>query len=276
MKLCSDKTNNNIQFQALHFNRIIPASPHIDLAGNVLFGVPTTWTWIEVPLYTQETGIGYPQFIIKAGSTNGTVYLGEIQIIQAKPSLIDNRGPHWLNYPYRTFLTYSRITKGWGKELLDSSVSGEPVLSVDTFNEILVDYNSATTNTSLGSKFTAKNGQSGIYTPSHTAGRDIGMQLDLNLLYGNFNTYNALLTMICYGVRTDGSYDFLTPPGQIIGQGEIGRLTAGRHYAVGSGRNPYHQFQFSLKNDQPGILSANNIDFLLDQDDLYYGDASLF
>jgi hypothetical protein len=95
-------------------------------------------------------------------------------------------------------------------------------------------------------------------------------------LTDTFNSFNSLLYMACYGVRQYGQVNFVVPGGQLIACGEFGKLTDGYHYLAGNARNPYHQFQFAVKNDTAGVLGFDEVDFMRDEDTFDYGDVSLF
>ena len=277
MRIFSPVAGNNLQSLLYHYNGIVPNSPHVDLSANILFGTPTVWTWIETPLYTQETGIGYPQVILKSGTTSGTIYLDEIQIVQSIPTLIESqRSHHPLNYPYGKFTTTSSLGFGWSTTETYGGAGSLPSMSIAD-SRLLINFSGASIGTGLKSaKFTAYNHTPGtVYTPSSQPDSEVGLRAYLQSSTGTFNTYNEVFYLACYGVPTNGQFGFTAPPGQFFASGEFGRVNNGWHYIVGAGRNSYHQFQFAVKSSQPGIWTLRDIDYLRDTDEPDFGDYSL-
>ncbi len=274
MKVSSPTEDNDLQSQLYHYNGVIPDASHIDLSANIYFGTPTTWSWIETPLYTNATGTGYPQIMLKAGTKTGKIYLAEVQVIKSVPTLFDStpRSKHTLGYAYSDFSSLSQLSMGWSTtECFDNGTS-KPALSV-------MDPGFLTVSFSCGEsiKFTAWNGNTQeIYTPSSTPGSEIGMKADIFIQSGSFDTYDAMILLGCYGVATNGSYDFSSIGGQLAAIAEFGQITEGTHYLAAPGRNGYHQMQFVLKNNENGVLAVQNVDFLRDTDNPYFGDINLF
>jgi carboxypeptidase T len=280
MKIFSDTSGNRLQSLLYHFNGRIPDDSHIDIAANILFGTPTTWNWIEMPLYAMESGWGYPQFHLIASQDTGTIYLQSVQILKAVPQLYQaGRGNKSLNYPYRHFNSLAQLAMGWSTtQPYGEGVTKIPTLSIDPLGALLLDYSNATTGTGeMGIKLTAYNNQPGtVYTPTSFPDSEIGLTATVRKSSGDFNNYASIFMMACYGVPTNGQFVFTNPPGQLIAMGEFGRINNGPHYLAGTGRNPYHQFQFASKSSLKGILAIENVDFQSDNDTPYLGDASLF
>ena len=276
MRIFSPDVSNTHQAQIWCYNGIIPGNAHIDVASNILFGVPTVWTWIEAPMYANETGPGYPQIYMKAGSGTGTVYLDEVQYTEAPPTLIDaGRGNTRLFYPYGTFNSQGNLAMGWSTT---ESYSGAPSLPgmLVSDERLYFNFTGATGAAQKGAKLTARNNASGVYTASNKSNKEVGLRAYVNKYSGSFNTYNCIVYLACYGVPSNGQVNFTAPPGQMFASGEFGRITNGWHYIVGNGRNPYHQFQFAVKSDQAGYLEMDDVDFLREDDDPYFGDGILF
>jgi PKD repeat protein len=277
MKVCSPTVNNDLQSQLYHYNGVIPDNAHIDISANIYFGTPTTWSWIETPLYATTTGTGYPQLMLKAGDKIGKLYLAEVQVFKAVPTLYNStRSKHTLGYAYSNFSSLSYLAMGWSTtECFDNGTS-KPALSVTNPGVLTVNFNNAPSD-GKSMKFTAWNGNTQkIYTPASTPNSEIGMKADVNIASGSFDSYNAMVFLGCYGVATNGSYDFYSMGGQLAAMAEFGTITNGTHYLAAPGRNGYHQMQFVLKNNENGILNIQNVDFLRDTDDPYFGDMSLF
>jgi len=88
MRLFSPDSANQHQAQLFAFSNPVPGADHVDVSGYVIFGIPNIWTWIESPVYSFETGKGLCTVSNKAGGT-GSVYIDQLQIIKAPPTLID-------------------------------------------------------------------------------------------------------------------------------------------------------------------------------------------
>ncbi len=279
MKLCSPTASNDLQSQLYNYNGIIPDNAHVDLSANIYFGTPTTWSWQETPLYSMTTGAGYPQIMLKAGTKTGKIYLAEVQVIKTIPTLFSStRSNHLLGYPYGSFTSLSYLAMGWSTtESFDSDTS-QPALSVVTAGILNVNFNGATSDGGQKSlKFTAWDGNThAIYTPASNPGSEIGLKADFNIQSGSFDTYDAMVLLACYGVATNGSYDFYEQGGQLAAMAEFGQITNGTHYLAAPGRNAYHQMQFIVKNGEEGILTVKDVDFLRDTDNPYFGDSNLF
>ena len=278
MRVFSPNAGNNIQTLLYHYNGVVPGSAHVDLTANVLFGTPTVWTWIEAPLYSHETGPGYPQILIKAGTGSGTVYIDEVQLIKTAPTLIDaKRYNNRLFYPYSGFPTLTNLAMGWSTTEIYGGAASKATPSV-VGGALYLDFSGASAGASAkGIKLTANNNSTGtVYTPASTPGKEIGIMAYVTKYSGAFNTYDDIFVLSAYGVPVNGQFSFVTPPGQLFASGEFGRINNGWHYVVGAGRNAYHQFQFSSKSGATGLLQVDNVDFLRDQDDPNYGDGSLF
>jgi hypothetical protein len=277
MKVCSPTVNNDLESQLYHYNGIIPDNAHIDISANIYFGTPTTWSWIETPLYATTTGTGYPQLMLKAGDKTGKLYIAEVQVFKAVPTLYNStRSKHTLGYAYSNFSSLDYLAMGWSTtECFDTGTS-KPALSVTNPGVLSVNFNNAPSD-GKSMKFSAWNGNTQkIYTPASTPSSEIGMKADINIASGSFDSYDAMVFLGCYGVATNGSYDFTSIGGQLAAMAEFGTITDGTHYLAAPGRNGYHQMQFALKNNEDGVLNIQNVDFLRDTDDSYFGDITLF
>jgi hypothetical protein len=271
MRVFSPDMNNAHQALIYNFGGLVGLASHIDIAGYVLFGIPTAWTWMETPMYTHETAIGYPQFVFKANTT-GSVYLDEVQVIEAAPGLISAaRGPVHLKYSYGDF-DQSLDTAGWGRENLPNPVNTYFVNQ----GKLYIDFTNATTNLVKGVKWTATNMNPGVYTPATQVGRDVGLQMDVSKFSGNFNSYSSYISMSLFGVQSSGQMGIAQPGSDLIASAEFGRITNGMHYTAGPSISPYHQFQFIARNDSTGVITIDNIDVLRDNDDPDYGDPGLY
>jgi len=277
IRVFSPNAGNTMEAQVYNFRGIIPSDSVVDLGANILFGVPTTWSWVDIPVYTTATGKGYPQIILKGGSTSGTVYLQSVQYFKGTPSLMDtNRGNHDLNYAYAKPTTMDQLTTGWANGELYGAETPTGVGFSFESSVLVLDYSGASAGNQKGSKVTAKKPAGGVYTGATLPGYQAGMKIQVTKASGSFNTYNAILLLACYGVQNEGGYDFWSTGGQLIASAQFGDISNGWHYLAAPVRNPWQQFQFVTKNDQAGKIQVQEVDFLRDRDDPNLGDGTLF
>jgi len=288
MKVMSDRVNN--EAQVLLYNYSNPAFPgnHVDIAANAWFGVPTTWSWLETPLYSNRTGMGYPQIQVKESvitpANNGPkikavtdVYIDELQLIKAVPSLVDSRkGKNRMHYYAGNFDDITDIN-GWGIEsyTYDGNTTGLPSASIsDGVLHLTFDTTSTAIN---GAKLTAYNeGASSVKTFQASLKQNIGAQARIVNLNGNFDSYESIALIVGMGVQQLNSYDIGTRGSDLFAAAEFGGLTPGVHQALGSAISYYYQYQFAVKTDQPGIIDFDDFDMLANNNEEYYGDGELF
>ncbi len=278
VRVYSPNPGNSMEAQVYNFRGIIPGDSVVDLGANILFGVPTAWSWIDIPVYTTATGKGYPQIILKGGSGSGTIYLQSVQYFQGVPILFDgNRGNHDSKYPYRKPSTMSQLSSGWATgEMYGTETPTGLGFSIES-SSLVLDYSGAATgNNQKGSKITAKKPEGGVFTSQTVPGYQAGMKMKVEKLSGSFNTYDAILLLACYGVQSEGGYDFWSPGGQLIASAQFGDISDGWHCLAAPVRNSWQQFQFVTKNSQSGKIKVHEVDFLRDMDDPYYGDGNYF
>ncbi len=259
------------------FSNLLIANGNCDIAANVLFSIPTVWTWVETPMYVHlNTYQGYPQIVINAGGgVSGSVYIDEIQITNAPPTLVDaNRGNTQLHYPFGTFSEASDTT-GWGQELY-AGASGPPTDISVVDSTLRLDFTGAGSDNELGIKWTANNGVAGsIYTPAVTVGREVGVRMNVIRESGLFNSLGIIL-VAAYGVQSSGQFSIGAPGSNLIAAAQVGQLIDGNMRTVGLAYSPFYQFQFGLRIDQTGVLQVSDVDFDSDSDDPNFGDSSLF
>jgi hypothetical protein len=276
IRLVADTPNNSHQSLLFGYTNYPGIGTQTDIVGNVLFGVPTVWTWQEAPLLAHGSSTtGYPQFQFKAGGA-GSIYVDEVQIINATPALLDARSNPQFHYLYGQFTT-DNDTTGWGQQLYFGA-GNAPAISVN--NGLVLNFSGASSGSGqLGIKWTANNGVQGpnhAYTfPTPNLNYDMNMGLTLSIQSGTFNSLGIVL-VAAYGVQTSGQQDIGTPPSNLIAAAGVGTLIAGDYYAEGNVINSYYQGQFGLRSDEDGILVVNDVDVATDNDDPNYGDASLY
>ncbi len=272
IRLVADIPNNSHQAFLYGFTNYPESGTQTDIVGNGFFGVPTVWTWQEAPLLAHGSGTtGYPQFQFKAGGA-GSIYVDEIQIINAAPALMQARSNTHSHYLYGQFTTGTDTT-GWGQELYPGAGSA-PEISVD--HGLVLNFAGAGVGTTAqeGIKWTANNGVQGplhAYSFPDNVGHQVGAQLTLSIVSGNFNTLGIVL-VAAYGAQTAGDQDI----DNLIAAAGVGALVSGNYYAIGEALYPYSQGQFGVRSDAPGVLEINNADVNVDNDDPNFGDATLF
>ncbi len=264
---------NTDTFKLFGFSNLIVANSNCDIAANVLFSIPTVWTWLETPMFVHLNSLSaYPQIQINASEAN-TVFIDEIQIINAAPTLVDaNRGNTQLYYSFGTF-SDSSDTTGWGQELY-AGASGPASDIIVADSTLQLSFIGASPGYELGVKWTANNGVPGVpYTPAVASiGREVGVRMYVTRLSGQFNSLGIIL-VAAYGVQSNGA---LSPVDQVIAAAQVGQLQEGIMRTVGTSVEPFYQFQFGLRIDQPGTLGISDVDFDNDNDDPNFGDSSLF
>lgn len=278
MRLCSNNIGNSAETHLFNFRGMIPADSHIDVGGNILFGVPSTWYWLEVPIYSNGTGLVYPQIIFKGSTSTTVIFLQSVQLFKATPTLMSTtRSKHLIDFAYKSSDSLEMLNLGWSTtEPFSGDINNRCGFEIHD-NNVHLNFAGAGSGANLkGSKLTAKLPTGEIYTPLSTGGVEVGVRADVRVDSGTFNTYDSIFMLACYGVKSNMSYDFWSPGGQIIVSAEFGKITDGYHYVVGPGRNRYHQFQYSVKNDKSGLLEMREVDFMRDGDDPYFGVGAYF
>ncbi len=275
MRVVADQPNFH-QSLLFGYNNYVGTGLQTDIAANIWFGIPTVWSWQETPLLVHGISTaGYPQFQFKAGS-EGNVYVDEIQVINAAPTLVDSgRYRTRINYPYGGFNTASDTT-GWGEQIYPGAGS-VPGISVSNGQLILNFSNTTSGLGQQGIKWTANNGltNQGASTYSVTSGRQVGVRATLAIETGDFNSLGIIL-VAAFGVQTAGQQDISTPPSNLLAAAGVGVLVDGTYRTVAYSVNPYYQFQFGVRSDLPGTLTVSTVDLDTDQDDPNYGDPTLF
>lgn len=272
MRVVADQPNTH-QSILFGYNNWVGQGFQTDIAANILFGIPTVWTWQETPLLVHGNSTsGYPQFQFKA-SASGNVYIDEIQIINSVPTLVDsNRSNTRLFYPYGNFTAGSETT-GWGQEIY-SGASTSPIISVVN-NALQLNFTGATSGNEIGLKWTANNGGSNAATFPTISNREVGVRATVSIQTGDFNSLGIIL-VAAYGVQTAGEQNIGSVPSNLIAAAGVGILLGGTYRTVAQAVNGYYQMQFGVRSDLPGIVTVSNVDLDRDQDDPNYGDPTLY
>lgn len=274
-EVCAIRPHNTWEFQLYHYNETSEGDYRMDISTNILFGVSTIWSTVEIPLYANSSGRIYPQIIVKNNGQSGTLLVRNIQLIKYLPNTMWDRYNPRYGYGYGVFTTFGSGIPGWATDLPDASVVGLPAITLDTNNkQATLSFTGVSSGvTSKGIKATANNAAPGtVWTPAGISGREVGVVLDFDL-YGSFNTFGSLMLLAVYGVQNPGQFDFVTPPGQLMALAQFGKLIEGPQYLLAPGRNPYYQTQWIVKSDVPGDVVLKKADFIREQDPLHFGDA---
>lgn len=267
---------NAHQGQIFIFNGIPGAGSLTDVAGIGYFGIPSTWTWIESPVFAHAgSANGYPQVQFKSDATGGAADIDEIQVINATPLLVSaSRGNT------RLFYDVSMDTTKYGTQLFSGSVAS-PTLS---YNNSTAGFPAVTLSfpggSNVGIKATANNGVAGtIYTPTATVGRQVGARGTFTRNLANTGTFNTSVggeLIAVFGVSSSGDQTIAETGTNLIASGEIAQFVDGDIICAGAAATGFYQLQYGMKNDTAGIMDISKVDFLSDTNDPNYGDIALF
>jgi hypothetical protein len=269
---------NSHQILLFNFNNEAVVGARVDVGASVLFGIPSTWSWLETPVLTFGAGTGYPQVQLKA-SAAGSINIDELQVINSSPILADaSRGATNLRYVYGDFNIASDTT-GYGDEGYPFGVGQQTIRPTNTVGTSLhMDFSGAGPSASQkGLKWTANNAVGGtVYTPAAVVGNQVGVKASINKGASTFNDLSDIILLAIFGVQTNGSLTIASTPSNLIASAEFGGLTNGTHYAIGAATNPFYQFQFGVKTAQAGIIDLDGFDFISANDDPPFGDGTLY
>lgn len=288
------RVSSNFEFnsdQALLFNYSNPAFPgnHVDIAANVWFSIPTTWTWLETPVYSNRTGMGYPQMQFKGGLILVTpkdsnqakdvtqVFVDEVQLIKAVPTLMESRaGDSRVYYSPGDFDDPTDLL-GWGLEsyTYDEGTTALPGAAI-TDGVLRLSFDT-TSSALIGAKLTAyANNADTIQTFRSIRTRGFGAQAKIVGLNGGFDSYESIVLIAAMGVQRFASYEIGTRGSDLFAAAEFGGLSEGVHYAFGNAFSPNYQVQFAVKSDQPGTIDFDDFDGISESGEEYFGDGNLF
>jgi len=254
------------QIQIWNFSNLVDPTKHVDVATDIRFGADTVWTWVEAPIYSTASGLGYPQIQIKPGAAV-TVNIDEVQIINAAPTLISPvRGCDKVAFAYGDFDVAADTTQ-WGAE---AYVAGQTQLAPSVANGAL--QFAFTAGGVAGAKWTAGPPGAPLANGPITVGKQVGTVADFT---GTFTNSAGIFLSAVYGLPTQTGA-FTDAGGQIIASAGFFGVTSGKKYAVANGRNPYYQFQFGIKTNESTTGAVDNVYFLRDADDPNFGDGSLY
>jgi hypothetical protein len=289
MRVTCDVPENDAQI--LLYNYSNPAFPgfHVDIAANAWFGIPSTWHWLETPLYSKRTGMGYPQIQVKSEllypvnkpkiKAATSVYIDELQLIKAVPILMEpRRGDNRVHYYAGDFDDPDDI-HGWGVE--SYAYNGEPVATPEfTIGDGVLHLSFDTTTASIiGGKLTAQDAEKdSVYTFNSRSTYGLGMQAKLVNLDGDFESFESILLCVAMGVPSMGSYEIGTRNSDLFATAEFGGLTPGVQRAFGlEDISSFYQFQFAIKTDRPGTIDIDDLDGIEEGDyEESFGDTDLF
>jgi len=266
MRVYSPEAGNAIEASLFNFNGIASSTArHVDVAGEIFFGVPTTWTWMDVPLYTHAADSGYAQFVLK-GSGEGLIYIDDIQLFKGDPPIVNTRSLNKVSFQQGRFDEKTGLSLWAVETTMDSSIYPN---IVDDDMKINMYKN--------GLKMTALTEAGSIYTPSTPIDKWMGIQMALSCtsIYSRYPPSNLILLGV-YGVQNQGQYEIGIPFSELFASAELGKTQGGEYWVAGKALNPYHQVQLIIKGDYPGYYYIPMIDLKIDSDDPDYGDAELY
>ncbi len=273
IKVKANYSWTNVDVGLFNFNGIIPSAQQVNIGCNMIFGVSTAWTTIETPLYVHVGEVGYPQIYIRNQGTFGAIQVKDLEIYEATPRLFETRSS---NLAYAgTFNNLSSLNATWG-------VEGNAPFTVYEPNGIQMNL---TEGPREYLKLTAKKGDFGVYTPSAQIGKQVGMRVQIpkTVLTGSYLSYDTHLLLACFGVKEEGSFDIGAKGTQMLVSAQMGVMTdawdpvsQGYHYLAGNALCPYYQIQCEPSTHMAGYFKIKNIEYLVDQDEPFNGDASLF
>lgn len=270
------------QFNLFLFNQTLASGAAGDVSGHILVldnGIPTTWTWLNSPLYVHTAATGLPQIVINSGGAQ-TVDLDELQVIQAPPNLFDisegNARGNVRDFYRGGLFGYSNSTALWGPQTAPGAAGYQDSLTYtsDTLigSSINVGFTGASGSNQEGFKWTASTTGTGaglIAIPA-TIGYQAGAQMSLNVASGTMSNLEFIL-VAALGVDGGGNED------EVIAAGEVGKVAPGTIYTAGNAFSSGYQLQFVVRANEVGALNVSNVDFDSDaNDDPNFGDGNLF
>jgi hypothetical protein len=273
MLISADAANTNL-FGIYALSTSAAANVTADIAANVLaVGVPTAWTWVEAPFYSHVANNGFPQFVFKAAAA-GSLYIDEIQVINAAPTLVDASRGNTRNFYKGGIFTTAASTTNWGPQIAPGATAN-PALSLvpdATIGSALgADFTGASGANVLGFKWTAETVGTSLYTPAATVGKEVGVRAQMTAtgLTGNI----GIVLVAALGVPTNTA---ISPLNQIIAAAEVGNIVSGNVRAIGVATQPFYQIQLEERSNISGTTNVANVDFDSDNDDPNFGAATLF
>jgi len=251
--MCPQK-DSFIETHLYNFKGVVPGDTTVQISQNMLLGVSTTWTTIDVPLYTHQAGAGYFQIYLKNyGGTTADVYVKDIEVVESMPEVMAAWRQPKINLK-RYYTVIDRPELLWGIEgNCNKWLTNEEVLTMNNYTTM---------------KLTGKIPNGGILTPGVNPGESFGLKSQI-IMTKNTGDYNDFFMLACIGVQREGEYNFWEKGNHIISTCEFGELTdsadddsQGYYYAGGTALNPYYQYQVITRRKNPGILMLRNPEFL--------------
>jgi len=296
-RIADSLAGNNDSAFLFSFSQAAANSITSDISADVIngSGIPTTWTWLEAPVYVHSQPSGstaFPQLQFKAGATFGNVFLDEIQVIQATPRLVDGARGDVRAFQAGGLFANTASTTLWGTQgyyngQALSLATPQPVFGYvsDTVIGASLSANfagAAAGANMLGFKWTyggVAGGVGVVTTQTITLGRQYGASMELNPGSGLSGTNNNQVLIVAYGVSAANSSTAALD--RIDAAAEVGVIAPGTlatieiaGVAIATDLNAYVQFGF--RADAPAIVNFSNVDVLVDGNDPNFGDGTLF
>jgi PKD repeat protein len=264
--MCDAPTLDNTFSLTLFAYDGVPPAP-TEVSGTIYFSAPTTWTWLECPIYTTGTSL-YPQIIVKNFSTSlRNFYIDDIQVIQKKPDIALAYGETKVFVPTATFSVASDTTL-YAFEPPPSGVISTTAFTI--INDALdVTISGSTAN---GVKLTPIVSPGKTLTSAVTVGNGAGASCQVTT---SGSLTNPVVLISIYGTSSANS--------QTINQlGAFADIFAvpstGSNYTVTaafSSLYPYFYPQITVRATGTGDFYINDFYPLVDSDLPYYWDYSL-
>jgi len=265
MRVRASQSNSFVEAHLYNMKGIVPGDAHVEGNYNMVLGISTAWTLVEMPLYTHQAGSGYFQIYLKnPGATSTDVYIKDIQVVEETPTLAQPWNLEKISV-YRPwtyqFQRFGTPTQYWGNEI-QGAVN---LWSVDQQTQTLYGNSSGINRI----KITAVDTTTGIIsTPAAIPGGMVGMRARVSMTNLNRN-YEDLFMMSCMGVQRPGEYNIWEKGNQILGLMEFGQVTdgedtdsMGRHILAGNALCPYYQYQVQVKFSDLGLMELKDVAFL--------------
>jgi len=265
MRVRASQSNSFVEAHLYNMKGIVPGDAHVEGNYNMVLGISTAWTLVEMPLYTHQSGSGYFQIYLKnPGATSTDVYIKDIQVVEETPALAQpwnlEKTSVYRPWTYQ-FQRFGTPTQYWGNEI-QGAVN---LWSVDQQTQTLYGNSSGINRI----KITAVDTTTGIIsTPAAIPGGMVGMRARVSMTNLNRN-YEDLFMMSCMGVQRPGEYNIWEKGNQILGLMEFGQVTdgedtdsMGRHILAGNALCPYYQYQVQVKFSDLGLMELKDVAFL--------------
>lgn len=241
-----------------------PTEP-TEVSGVIFVSVPTTsWTSERVSVLAEDTAALYPQFILKNGTSTGSIYLDYVDIFPGKPNILAANGSTLSGPPGGLWSSSTALTS-WAFQSPPNYTESSYAVTTGSLDVII-------NGTNQGVKVTGVTSPGLTYTQPVYPKQPVGLQASLSSSGSVTNPFELLVLL---GDTTAG------------GQGieELGATAAIYRVPVQNNgvflagydviANPFIYPQFQIKGSGSGHIYVGDTQILLDNDIVQYYDASL-